>query len=134
MAGGSCIKGLLKAPGHPVPSLGPPLSLKRKTATFVFDREKKIPTSLMAVGDTQRDKVNIFPSNFLKRKLLLKGHVILTEGYISQSDNAIKCPLFQADIRWEKWSTTPLPLHPAHSSFPSSLCHQHLQVKNDFGK
>ena len=48
----------------------------------------------MAVRDSQRDKVNVFLSNFFLRRLFLKGHVILAEGYKSQSDSAIKYQLF----------------------------------------
>ena len=40
-AGGSIIKGFLKPPGPPGPLLAPAMSLERKIAIFVSDREKK---------------------------------------------------------------------------------------------
>lgn len=47
----------------------------------------------MAVGDTQRDKINVFPSD-LKKEAISQGNIILAKGYRSQRDNAIECQLF----------------------------------------
>lgn len=44
-----------------------------------------IQPSLMAIGDTQRDKVNVFPSD-KRKKAVSQGVLILTEGYNSQRD------------------------------------------------
>lgn len=69
---------------HPVPSLAHPLSVKRKIATLASEREKT-QTSLMAVGNTQRDKVNVSQTDKKKkRRLFPKGHIILPEDYKSQ--------------------------------------------------
>lgn len=46
----------------------------------------------MAIGDTQRHKLNVLPSDKNKR-LFPKGHVILAKGQKSQRDNAIEFQL-----------------------------------------